>query len=52
MFHSLLGLAFQMMYAGSKLEVVSELGLTKVFELRSTEEFTEEWLESKLRFFN
>ena len=41
----------QMMYAGSKLEVVNELGITKVFELRSTEEFTEEWLKSKLAFF-
>ena len=41
----------QMMYAGSKLEVVKELGMTKVFELRSTEEFTEEWLKSKLAFF-
>ena len=41
----------QMMYAGSKLAVVNELGLTKVFELRSTEEFTEEWLKEKLAFF-
>jgi len=41
----------QMMYAGSKLNVVKELGLTKVFELRSVEEFTKEWLEEKLAFF-
>ena len=41
----------QMMYAGSKLEVVQELGMTKVFELRSTEEFTEDWLKSKLALF-
>ncbi|XP_031564555.1 glia maturation factor gamma-like [Actinia tenebrosa] len=41
----------QMMYAGSKQEVVKELGFTKVFELRSVEEFTEEWLKTKLAFF-
>ncbi|KXJ29989.1 Glia maturation factor gamma [Exaiptasia diaphana] len=41
----------QMMYAGSKLHVVKEVGATKVFELRSYEEFTEEWLLSKLAFF-
>ena len=41
----------QMMYAGSKLGVVNELGLTKVFELRELEEFTEEWLLQKLAFF-
>ncbi|XP_074653749.1 glia maturation factor beta-like [Tubulanus polymorphus] len=41
----------QMMYAGSKLEVVKELGLSKVFELRSVEEFTEEWLNEKLSLF-
>ena len=41
----------QMMYAGSKLEVVKELGLSKVFELRSVEEFTEDWLKSKLALF-
>ena len=41
----------QMMYAGSKLEVVKELGMSKVFELRSTDEFTEDWLKSKLAFF-
>lgn len=41
----------QMMYAGSKNEVVNELKLSKVFELRSVEEFTEEWLEDKLALF-
>merc|ERR1719433_554984 len=41
----------QMMYAGSKLHLVKEAGLTKVFEVRSTEELTEEWLRSKLAFF-
>ena len=38
-----------MMYAGSKLNVIREAGLTKVFELRSVEELTDEWLESKLK---
>ncbi|XP_033105425.1 glia maturation factor beta-like [Anneissia japonica] len=41
----------QMMYAGSKLSVVNSGGFTKVFELRSVEEFTEEWLIEKLKFF-
>jgi len=41
----------QMMYAGSKLEVVNRLCLSKVFELRELEEFTEEWLLQKLAFF-
>ena len=51
MLHMLLGFDFQMMYAGSKLSVVGETGLTKVFELRSVEELTDEWLESKLELF-
>ena len=41
----------QMMYAGSKTTLVNEGGFTKVFELRTTEEMTEEWLRSKLGFF-
>lgn len=41
----------QMMYAGSKLGVVQDSGITKVFELRSADEFTEEWLKQKLGFF-
>ncbi|KAK3733579.1 hypothetical protein QZH41_008475 [Actinostola sp. cb2023] len=41
----------QMMYAGSKTNLVKEIEATKVFELRSLEEFTEEWLLSKLAFF-
>ncbi|XP_071963487.1 glia maturation factor gamma-like [Antedon mediterranea] len=41
----------QMMYAGSKLSIVNACGFTKVFELRSVEEFTEEWLKKKLSFF-
>lgn len=40
-----------MMYAGTKLEVQSELGLTKTFEIRELEEFTDEWLQSKLAFY-
>lgn len=41
----------QMMYAGSKLGVVQDGGYTKVFELRSAEELTEDWLKQKLGFF-
>jgi len=41
----------QMMYAGSKTNLVKELGCTKVFELRSLDEMTEEWLIEKLKFF-
>ncbi|CAH1801707.1 unnamed protein product [Owenia fusiformis] len=40
-----------MLYAGSKLELVNTLQLTKAFELRDLEEFTEEWLKKKLAFF-
>jgi len=40
----------QMMYAGSKTTLVGDSGLTKVFEVRSVEELTEEWLKEKLRF--
>jgi len=36
------------MYAGTKLALVEEAGLTKVFEIRELEELTEEWLRSKL----
>lgn len=39
----------QMMYAGSKLSLVKEAELTKVFEIRCLEELTEEWLNSKLK---
>ncbi|XP_022090880.1 glia maturation factor gamma-like [Acanthaster planci] len=41
----------QMMYAGTKNSLVGEAGATKVFELRSTEELTEEYLLEKLAFF-
>ncbi|XP_014679642.1 PREDICTED: glia maturation factor beta-like isoform X2 [Priapulus caudatus] len=37
-----------MMYAGTRTAIVSEAQLTKVFELRSVEELTEEWLKGKL----
>ena len=42
------GLAFQMMYAGTKLSLVKEADLTKVFEIRDLEELTDEWLKLKL----
>jgi hypothetical protein len=38
----------QMMYAGSKLSLVKEADITKVFELRDIEELTEEWLIEQL----
>ena len=41
-------LAFQMMYAGTKLSLVKEADLTKVFEIRDLEELTDEWLKLKL----
>nr|XP_019962514.1 PREDICTED: glia maturation factor beta [Paralichthys olivaceus] len=41
----------QMMYAGSKIRLVHTVELTKVFEIRSTEDLTEEWLREKLGFF-
>ena len=39
----------QMMYAGSKLSLVKEADLTKVYEIRELEELTEEWLVEKLQ---
>ena len=36
------------MYAGSKLSLVKEADITKVFELRDIEELTEEWLIEQL----
>lgn len=41
----------QMMYSGSKNALVRELGATKILELRSVEELTEEWLLEKLKLF-
>lgn len=41
----------QMMYAGSQNDLVNKGGFSKVFKLRSVEEFTEEWLISELKFF-
>ncbi|XP_053567045.1 glia maturation factor beta [Bombina bombina] len=42
----------QMMYAGSKNKLVQKAELTKVFEIRNTEDLTEEWLTEKLGFFH
>uniref|UniRef100_A0A2I2YKE9 Glia maturation factor n=1 Tax=Gorilla gorilla gorilla TaxID=9595 RepID=A0A2I2YKE9_GORGO len=42
----------QMIYAGSKNKLVQTAELTKVFEIRNTEELTEEWLCEKLGFFH
>uniref|UniRef100_A0A8C0GQQ7 Glia maturation factor n=1 Tax=Chelonoidis abingdonii TaxID=106734 RepID=A0A8C0GQQ7_CHEAB len=41
----------QMMYAGSKNRLVQAAELTKVFEIRTTEDLTEEWLLERLAFF-
>jgi len=41
-------LTLQMMYAGTKLSLVKEADLTKVFEIRDLEELTDEWLKLKL----
>ncbi|XP_076591638.1 glia maturation factor gamma [Chaetodon auriga] len=41
-----------MMYAGSKTKLVQDAELTKVFEIRSGEELTEEWLKGHLSFFH
>ncbi|XP_073405128.1 glia maturation factor gamma isoform X1 [Dendrobates tinctorius] len=41
----------QMMYAGSKNRLVQIAELTKVFEIRSTSDLTEEWLKERLSFF-
>ncbi|XP_020642660.3 glia maturation factor gamma isoform X2 [Pogona vitticeps] len=41
----------QMMYAGSKNRLVQAAELTKVFEIRSTEDLTEQWLKERLAFF-
>ncbi|XP_051900326.1 glia maturation factor gamma-like [Pristis pectinata] len=39
------------MYAGSKNRLVQAAELTKVFEIRNTDELTENWLCEKLAFF-
>lgn len=39
----------QVMYAGTKLSLVKEAELTKVFEIRDLEELTDDWLQQKLR---
>ncbi|XP_068934760.1 glia maturation factor gamma isoform X1 [Petaurus breviceps papuanus] len=41
----------QMMYAGSKNRLVQSAELTKVFEIRTTDDLTEAWLQEKLAFF-
>ena len=39
----------QIMYAGTKLPLVKEAGITKVYEIRDLEELTDEWLESRMK---
>ncbi|XP_050302112.1 glia maturation factor beta [Anthonomus grandis grandis] len=38
----------QMMYAGSKLSLQKEADVSRAYEIRELEDFTEEWLLSKL----
>ncbi|GLH14535.1 hypothetical protein R5R35_012397 [Gryllus longicercus] len=39
----------QIMYAGTKLALQKEAGLTRVYEIRELDELTEDWLKEKLR---
>ncbi|EGD74998.1 GMFB protein [Salpingoeca rosetta] len=41
-----------MLYASTKTAVVNEINITKVFEVRSAEEMTEEWMKRRLNFFD
>lgn len=38
----------QMMYAGTKLAIVREADVAKVYEIRDLEELTTEWLDEKM----
>lgn len=39
----------QMLYAGTKTALVRAADLTRVYEIRELEDFTEEWLQEKLK---
>lgn len=39
----------QMLYAGTKTALVRAADLTRVYEIRELEDFTEEWLQDKLK---
>ena len=39
-------------YASSQPQLVSAVQITKVFEIRSADDLTEEWVLKKLGFFN
>ncbi|KAM3875122.1 glia maturation factor gamma [Diretmus argenteus] len=41
----------QMMYAGSKNQLVQAAELTKVFETRNNDDLSEQWLKDQLAFF-
>ena len=41
-----------MAYAGSRNQDRDMTGITKVFEIRDTEDMTEEWLDTKLKFLS
>mmetsp|Transcript_24064 Transcript_24064/g.37489 ORF Transcript_24064/g.37489 Transcript_24064/m.37489 type:complete len:90 (-) Transcript_24064:30-299(-) len=40
-----------MLYASTKVPLVQKLGLTKDFDIRNPDDFTDEWLCKKLAFF-
>lgn len=42
-------MGLQMMYAGTKTAIQQEVGVTKVFEVRDLDDFTEDWLREKLK---
>lgn len=41
-----------MIYASTQPVVVKQSGVTKVYEIRDVEDFTEEWVNQKLGFFD
>lgn len=40
-----------MIYASNKVNLVTKCEIGKVFEVDDCEDFTEEWIQSKLAFF-
>eukprot|EP01136_Pigoraptor_vietnamica_P030855 Opistho-1_new@90641 len=41
----------QMMYSGTKTSLVKHIEVTKVFEIRNTDELNDAWLQEKLAYF-
>ena len=40
-----------MLYASTKVPLVQKLGITKEFDIRNPDDFTEDWIKNKLSFF-